>query len=205
MDLDGDGRLDHIIVYAPMNLSGDAQRAIRTLKRTWTKGYAGDLQLALAAAGDRNDLRALPAQLGRSVNGLLGPPEGARVWISATPFVPPRFLKRRGSNSLEGQINAELASRVYPHVARFDVLPIDSAGMLPFRHYIRRRQHGGAPPPVDVGYRLRLEFSEPVAGPILLGYASHFGLGMFLADTSAAEPILQTSARENSPCLETGG
>jgi len=35
---------------------------------------------------------------------------------------------------------------------------------------------------VDCGYLLRLTFSVPVAGPIALGYASHFGLGLFAAE-----------------------
>jgi CRISPR-associated protein Csb2 len=49
------------------------------------------------------------------------------------------------------------------------------------RHYVRRRQRGGGPPAVDVGYALRLRFAEPVQGPLTLGYASHFGLGLFVA------------------------
>jgi CRISPR-associated protein Csb2 len=203
VDLDGDGRLDHIIVYAPMNLGGDAQRAIRSLKRTWRKGYAGDLQLALAGAGDLNDLRALPAPLSRSIDRLLGRPGGARVWVSATPFVPPRFLKRYGRDTLVGQINAELASRGHPEVEQLDELPIDSE-TLTFRHYTRRRQHGGAPPPVDAGYRLRLQFSEPIAGPVLLGYASHFGLGMFFAETTAEEFVARVTSQDSAHCSEVG-
>ena len=38
VDLDGDGHLDHVVVYAPMLLRHDAQKAIRALRRTWTKG-----------------------------------------------------------------------------------------------------------------------------------------------------------------------
>jgi CRISPR-associated protein Csb2 len=29
---------------------------------------------------------------------------------------------------------------------------------------------------------VRLTFSEPVQGPICLGYGGHFGLGLFLTD-----------------------
>lgn len=50
------------------------------------------------------------------------PPLGSSVWISATPFVAPRFIKSRGNNTLHGQINAELASRNLPLVERIDVL-----------------------------------------------------------------------------------
>jgi CRISPR-associated protein Csb2 len=180
VDLDADGRLDHIILYAPMGLGDAAQRAIRTLRRTWTKGGVGDLQLALAGSGGLNVLRSLPSPLDCRIEQLLAPPQGARVWVSATPFVPPRFLKRRGANTLAGQVNAELASRGLPEA---EVILLDWNGdhVRSFRHYVRSRQRGGTPPPVDIGYGLKLRFSDPVAGPLVLGYASHFGLGLFAA------------------------
>jgi CRISPR-associated protein Csb2 len=184
VDLDGDAHLDHIIVHAPMGLGEAAQQAIRSLRRTWTKGGVGDLQLALAGSGDLDILRSLPAPLDRGIQRLLAPGQGARVWVSATPFVPPRFLKRRGANTLIGQIQAELASRGLPVIEALDVLP-RNAETVALRHFIRRRQRGGTAPPVDVGYALRLRFAEPIAGPLTLGYASHFGLGLFVAELSA--------------------
>ncbi|MDR3634053.1 MAG: type I-U CRISPR-associated protein Csb2 [Isosphaeraceae bacterium] len=187
VDLDGDGHLDHLIVYAPMGLGEAAQRAIRTLRRTWTKGGVGELQLALAGSGSLETLRSLPDPLNRSIGELLGPSGGARVWVSATPFVPPRFLKRRGANTLLGQINAELASRGLPPVEQLDELPHNPA-TLALRHYVRSRRHGGTPPPIDVGYALQLQFAEPIHGPITLGYSSHFGLGLFIAKASPQGP-----------------
>lgn len=32
------------------------------------------------------------------------------------------------------------------------------------------------------GYGFRIEFVEPVAGPIALGYGAHFGMGVFVPD-----------------------
>lgn len=182
VDLDADGRLDHIIVHAPMGLGDAAQHAIRTMRRTWTKGGAGDLQVALAGRGDLNMLRSLPDPLDRQLELLIGPQAGASYWLSSTPFVAPRFLKSRGANTLIGQINAELASRSLPPVRNVEVT---ESSVRTFRHFICCRQHGGTSPPADIGFSLRLEFSEPVSGPITLGYASHFGLGMFVADGTA--------------------
>ena len=136
----------------------------------------------LEAVNSKRSARS-PAPLDRQIERLLGPPQGARVWVSATPFVPPRFLKRRGANTLLGQINAELASRGLPSADELEELP-RSAETLPLRHYVRCRQHGGTKPPIDVGYAIRLGFSEPITGPLTLGYASHFGLGIFYADTA---------------------
>jgi len=178
VDLDSDGHLDHIIVYAHMGLGDLAQRAIRTLRRTWTKGGVGDLQLALVGSGDLDILRRLPVPFDRCIGRLLGPAVGSRIWESATPFVPPRFLKSRGSNALIGQINAELTSRLLPLVESCELLPMDHTAKS-FRHYVRSRKHGGISPPVDVGYSLRLTFEKPLKGPLALGYAAHFGLGVF--------------------------
>lgn len=180
VDLDGDGHIDHLIIHAKMGLNGEAQQAIKTLRRTWTKGGVGDIQLALVGAGNLHIFRHLPAPLNQQIESLLGPPEGARVWESSTPFVPPRFLKKRGRNTLLGQINAELSSRNLSEVERLDLMP-DSAHTRSLRHFVRRRIRGGSPPPIDVGYGLRLTFAKPVVGPLTLGYASHYGLGQFHA------------------------
>lgn len=178
VDLDGDGHLDHLIVYAKMGLGDAAQRAVRALRRTWTKGGVGDIQVAVVGHGDLDILRQLPSPLNRHVEELLGPPMGTRVWESATPFVLPRFLKPRGKNSLRGQINAELASRQLPEIESVFVDP-DLTREL--RHHVRQRTHVGVAPPADAGYGLRLTFSVPLRGPLLLGYGSHYGLGMFRA------------------------
>ncbi len=181
LDLDDDRRLDHLLVHAQMGLGDSAQRAIRGLRRTWTKGTAGDLQVAVAASGSLDTLRDLPPPLSRKIKRLLGPPGGAHVWSSLTPFVPPRFLKQRGVNTIEGQVQAELASRGMPCAEQVIVLR-GAADLPPLRHFVRRRQRGGGSPPVDVGYALRLRFAAPVCGMISLGYAAHFGLGLFASE-----------------------
>jgi CRISPR-associated protein Csb2 len=188
VDLDCDGRLDHIIIYAQMGLGDAAQRAIRTLRRTWTKGGVGDLQIAVVGHGDLKMLRQLPPPFHRHVEQLLGPIEGSRVWESITPFVLPCFLKRRGKNTLAGQINTELASRQLPEVEN---AVIDADLTRKLRHYVRKRSRGAPLPPVDIGYGVRLEFARPLRGPLTFGYGSHYGMGMFRAlpeaNTTAVE------------------
>lgn len=161
-----------------MGLTDRAQQAIRSLKRTWTKGGAGELQLAIAGVGELEDLRTLPRPLSAGVERVLGPPTRAAAWASLTPFVPPRHLKARGRNTLEGQVLAELVSRGFPE-PRVEVLPWDSSPrVLAMRHAVRVRRAPAQRPPSDVGFALRLEFPERVAGPISIGYGSHYGLGL---------------------------
>ena len=178
VDLDGDGHLDHIIIYAAMGLREAAQRAIRSVNRTWTKGGAGDLQIALVGSGDLDMLRRLPSPLDRALKEFVGPSEGSRIWDSATPFILPKSLDRRSKRTIQGQVNSELACRGFPTVEKVEVVAELTTRL---RHFVRRRRHGKAPPKCDMGYGMRLTFAEPVKGPILLGYASHYGLGRFRA------------------------
>lgn len=180
IDLDGDGHLDHILVYAPMGLGGEAQHAIRTLKRTWTKGSIGDLQIALVGRGDLNSLRNLPDLFQPKIAEILGPVGGSQTWVSSTPFVAPRYIKQNGKNTLHGQINSELKSRGLPGADTIEILAADGDASR-LRHFKRVRRHGGSPPPNDTGYSVRIELEHPIEGPICLGYGAHFGLGGFAA------------------------
>lgn len=179
LDLDGDGHLDHFVVWAPMGLDDDAQRAVRSVRRTYAKNME-TLHLALAASCDEmSDFLSTVGPLGDGLRSRLGI-GGAAVWVSDTPFVPPRHLKPRGKNSLEGQIVAELASRGFPEPAVVAVIdPLDNPSSLRHRHFSRLRRDG-PPPPLDCGFTVRLVFDCTVLGPMCLGYGSHFGLGRFM-------------------------
>lgn len=179
IDLDRDGHLDHVIVFAPMGLGARAQSALRSLRRTYMKGGVGELQLAVAGLGALGDLRSIDSSLADTVTAFLGPVDGARSWISATPFVPPRHIKSHGRASLQGQLEAELEGRGHRPVS-IDVLDW-TAETRAFRHFVRSRRQGPRPP-IDVGFAVRLRFQDPVGGPMCLGYGRHFGLGRFSAE-----------------------
>ena len=194
LDLDGDGHLDHILIWALGGLDAASQTAIRTVRRTFTKGAVEPLRLALAGTGRLRDLTGLRGEYGRRLQRIVG---RATVWQSATPFVPPRYIKRHGKNALEGQIGAELCSRGFPKPVAIDQLAPNpgigstsppgqrAAGVIEtswtrFRHFVLSRQRGPGPR-VACGFVIRLEFESPVVGPVALGYGSHFGLGLFEA------------------------
>lgn len=188
LDLDSDGHLDHVLLWAPMGIDAKAQGMVRAVRKTFTKGGIAPLRLAVAAMGSRSDLAALPSPWGDRLRELIGgSTTQSRCWRSITPFVPPRFLKAQGSNAIEGQVRAELRVRGFPEPLRIRQLdPHSNELARKSRHFVRRRGHGSAsggtlPPPVDCGFMFELEFSEKVLGPIVLGYASHFGLGAFAA------------------------
>lgn len=183
IDLDGDGHLDHILIWAPMGLDAAAQQAVRTVRRTYTKGGIGSLGLALVGIGALEDLCRLEGIYGDRFQSIVNPAGAARHWRSLTPFVPPRYMKKNGPNTLEGQIKAELSSRDIPSPVKIEIIdPKEDDDAMRQRHSIRLRRNGPKPP-VDCGFSLRLVFPETVKGPICLGYGSHFGLGLFAAST----------------------
>jgi len=197
VDIDGDGILDHAVIYAAMGLGPIAQRAIGELRTLF--GPAGKAWLSLQPVASQMLDRWLCAapQHAAARHGVefacksskstghrdsVEGKQGVTRWLSLNPFVPPRYLKKSGKNSLLGQVQAELASRNHPPA---DVSIIGTCiGEPP----ILQRHPDHAQPPQRLAFRLRLTFANPVCGPICLGYASHFGLGIFRADPSSTNP-----------------
>jgi len=175
LDLDNDGHLDHFLIHAVMGFNELAQRAIRSVKKTILSSGSEELQLAIAGCGNARDILH-----GTRQHGLI---DGGQTWRSVTPFVLPRFRKKNGRNSLEGQVQAELLSRGLPSAIQIEILNRETHRLRP---YVRARKHGINPPqpPSDIGFALQLQFAEPLPQdklPLSLGYASHFGLGLFEA------------------------
>lgn len=121
LDARNRGRIDHILVHAPMGFSPLAERGLRRLRRTWAKGM-DDIAVTLVGSGKREAFRKVGG------NALPEVGSGAK-WVSQTPFIPPRFLKPAGKDSLEGQVNAELRRRGLPDLvtAPAITLPTDES------------------------------------------------------------------------------
>jgi CRISPR-associated protein Csb2 len=123
--------------------------------------------------------------IGQVAPELCGP---ARIWRSLTPYLPVRHRKRKSLDQyLTADIAAEFAYRERLHrVPPPKVTAIEGHERLPdrwaseFRRYRLAERINMSRP----GLGLRLEFAEPVAGPLLLGQLSHFGYGIFVPETS---------------------
>jgi len=190
LDLDGDGRLDHVLIWTAAGLGADALAAIRAVRSMPAKNSLDPLRLAPVMVGDLCDLNRLPAPYGTHASKLMA--ESA-AWQSLTPLVLPRHIKARGRNTLVGQIKAELASRGLPEPTEIKVLrqiPTVTDGnryQERFRHFVMSRRNG-PPPPAAQGFAVRLFFDRKIAGPVAIGYGSHYGLGLF-CHTSVSEHV----------------
>jgi CRISPR-associated protein Csb2 len=176
-------RLTHVTLWAPAGFGPEEVAALGRLHDVRCGEL--DLRVQLIGLGQPADFRA----------PLLGP---SRTWTSATPFVAHRHLKRRGQKKDTPRLQGddpraaflELAAREL--IERRDIGPLASVAAVaprtdqprPFEFHRNRERDGGEGSRRAFGY-LKLRFTEPIQGPLCLGYASHFGLGLFLPNTNA--------------------
>ncbi len=186
------GRIGHVTIHAPMGFDGRARTALSRLVKVWNRG-GGELWLVLAGIGRPEDFAGLNVEAGKCP--LLA---ASRVWTSHTPFVPTRHAKARhtGEPKLDArglQIGSpehdllRLLGERFPEPACLAPLRGTLLGgrPVPWRAFRTVRAASGGRRSTAAGYGFRLEFDEPVRGPIAVGYGAHFGLGTF---TPAAGP-----------------
>ncbi len=171
IDGDSDGKLDHILLYAAEGFGPQELSALDAWRKT--RGPSS-IELNVVWLGTEDKL---PAD---------------RVWRSATPFIPTRHYKTRGAKKdsdkfprwklPEMNLREELARRGLPEPVRVnEVRELELEGRpLAWRHFRQQRVLGEGRRGADFGKGFEIEFGEPVSGPIALGYACHFGLGLFV-------------------------
>lgn len=179
-DEDLDGRLDHLTIWVPGGLDRNERRALGTLSKLYPEGGTPEIGLLQEGVGNAVDFSA-SLYLGQH-----------RQWQSVTPFVLYRHPKRRNDGSPrrdksgrwidgpEDQLRRACRQRKIPEPAGIEPeeacqLPGTKVRWTEFRRWRKR----GPDPARAEGYGFQLQFDEPVAGPLSLGYASHFGLGLF--------------------------
>ena len=184
VDEDGDGRLDHLTVWTPGGLTAKEFGAMLSVDALNPGDSAQALELAYEGHGAAADFAAASTLFGAS-----------RAWRSLTPYVLPRHVKYRGSKGRrrivdppEEQIAREVASRFPNGPALATVEVADASAPIPpcvegrfdgfkpkeFFRWRRSGSNGGG------AFNFRLRFAEPVRGPLSLGFACHYGLGMFV-------------------------
>jgi CRISPR-associated protein Csb2 len=188
--LSDDGAISHMTLYAPMGFDEAAQSVLRGLDRVWNNGEVQfTLQTLLLGMGRPRDFGGRRRQAGHA----LALAE-ARVWESQTPFVPTRHAKdetdQRGLRIGSPEHDVYRLLEVSEHPEPEDVVGGWDAGEGPqetelggesveWSAFRTVRTSGGGRRSTRNGYGFRLEFPEPVRGPICLGYGAHYGLGRF--------------------------
>ena len=203
-DEDGDGRIDQVIVYAAGRFSRDDISALDRL-RALSFGKEGEGRND-DAPGRITTHRLLLTGLDRAPVPGVGVTGPASVWVSATPYIAYRHMKRRGKKrdaqailgsdampdfmtqilSEDFRQRNDLAHLPKPAI-EFVADPLTALGWryrsLQFRRARSRLRDDAYSRPCGA---FRLTFPEPVLGPICLGYGCHFGMGIFRPATHPA-------------------
>lgn len=177
-DEDGDGRLDHVTIYAPCGFSQEDTDALGAMRSIFRRGNRPDVSMVLTGLGNREQFAQVPV-FARS-----------RRWRSVTPFSLPRFSTRgvgkppRPRDLPAAQLQRELRRRGLPEaisIKRIEGVAVNQRPMARWLDFQTRRFKG------DAGHGLagfEIEFAEAVAGPMALGFACHFSLGLFAPSDS---------------------
>jgi CRISPR-associated protein Csb2 len=173
----------NLIIWCPGGIRTDEVQALLSLRKL--SGQRGDyeisgfpdIQLRFQAAGAVQQVAP----------ELCGP---SRRWRSRTPYLPVRHRKRETPDEyVAADVTAELRYRDKPPAQVSRLEPGSSMTDRWASEFRRRRireplaQENTRYARSRPGTGLRLEFIEPVAGPLLLGQLSHFGFGIFVPDT----------------------
>ncbi|MDB9312063.1 type I-U CRISPR-associated protein Csb2 [Spirulina sp. CS-785/01] len=181
-DADGDGKIDHILVWAKEGFNPDAVQALAKVRKIYGGGISG-YQLVLLAVGRLEEqpsissLTYCPAKKSQDQ-------EKSYYWRSLTPLIFPRYPhKKNGRYQREEEVQRLLGEMGFPDCQSVELLPKQSKFGVKEQFYgskfWRNRLHGkGSRGPMQ-GYGFKLVFKEEVKGPIALGYGAHFGLGVF--------------------------
>jgi len=106
----------------------------------------------------------------------------SRRWRSVTPFLAAGHLKAAG---YAGEVRRLLARRGMDATSvEINELETIKVGGTERRaiHFHRFRSRSRERQPDAAGALLEVVFRSPLEGPLCIGYGSHFGLGMFVAE-----------------------
>src|SRR5438128_2573308 len=107
----------------------------------------------------------------------------ARVWLSTTPVVLNRFPGKRADKTIDKIVHSMCEHIGAPPPVTFAFQPESFGRAIPHaRHFLTRRPHWR---PLPHGH-LRLDFAEPVRGPLVIGSCRHYGLGLMLPLTEGS-------------------
>ncbi len=173
--------VSHICVYVPVGFEPEHLLLLSTITELWSSG-----QNRIQLEPDIGDPFTESVICGTS-----------KYWKSVTPYLLARHLRIKRSEkhsrevyekSLERElferIRSDLSARNFsdPVSIVFDRSMGVNTGnsIIPWMKFNRTRSSEARQPAINYGHGFCLEFEKSIQGPIALGYASHFGLGVFI-------------------------
>lgn len=164
-DSNCDGHIDRVLLHVPDGMQAEARRIVEGVRKLWIHD-GGEWCLILESVG------------GPEIASILTQP--SKVWESVTPYLHPWHVKK--GFDIEAQIKRECRKRGTPEPVSLESFYEVEVGKNRKRrtiHFRRFRNRRVLIQPDRLGSFWRLSFTEPVQGPLALGFGCHFGLGLF--------------------------
>ena len=203
-DADSDGLIDHVSVFIPDGIDRDVQAKLDRITRLWVerKQRADDEDVSVSGTEEwRLALEgfATPSHFTDSA-----PIFGCSTrWRSATPFVAAGHLK---ADRHAGEFRRLVRRIGMDGTLDFDATKVDVRELTEVDiggstrhalHFHRFRSRGREKQHDTAGALLQVTFPVPVNGPLVMGYGSHFGLGLFVVEPQLTNVALPDQA---TPC-----
>lgn len=199
-DDDGDGFIDHLVLYARDGLERSVRRSIEDLRRLWIadpqarrSNEKADQNEDEGEEEGRREWRVALEGFGRPSSfvdsDLL---RCSKCWVSVTPYLRPWHAKLSPPEAETTKMAEEECRRRGLRIVKAEFNPdpdgtgfgrsIDVAGgRRNVLHFHRFRSRRGLVQPDRSGAALQLTFAEPIEGPLAFGFGCHYGLGLFRA------------------------
>lgn len=205
--------ITHITVFCPNGFGPAEKAALQKLTHVYG-GDIPDVRLSLLFLGQAKSIGGTDLDQGQCP--ILA---SSRCWVSRLPFLPARHPKvtragaiKRDSTGLqidcpEHELLRLLSLSGFPgpvEVERVDCTELGEseegiACWTGWNSFVRARRDFGqdrSPRLRHPGYGFRLRFSENVQGPLALGYASHFGMGLFVPEDEQVRQQVRQQHRQ---------
>ena len=179
----GGGKIDHVLVTANEGFSHQAIQAISCIRWAYAKGL-NTLSVNMVGQGDLLSIYQQLSTSGKISTDTLAVLKPSNTFVSATPMVLRKYLAKHGKKTFAGQVNEELIERGLPAPVSIEVMSNQHMAQNKLKGYLLRRGKKKNQPPHESSWACKLTFDQIVPGPITLGYASHFGLGLFKAEST---------------------
>lgn len=166
-DVEDDGHIDHILVYAKDGLCVQSRRMLDWLTRLWNRD-GNEWQVLLENIASAEAFKDDSALIGKT-----------KTWVSVTPYLHPWFAKRKFT--VEDQFHRECRERGLPDIEELSpirTIKVKDRERSPIHFHRFRTKHGITQPDTH-GSFWQITFDKPVTGPLALGFGCHYGLGVF--------------------------
>ena len=179
----GGGKIDHVLVTANEGFSRQAIQAISCIRWAYAKGL-NTLSVNMVGQGDLSSIYQQLSASGKISTDTLAVLKPSNTFVSATPMVLRKYLAKHGKKTFAGQVYEELNERGLPAPVSIEIMSNQHMAQNKLKGYLLRRGKKKNQPPHESSWACKLTFDQIVPGPITLGYASHFGLGLFKAEST---------------------